>query len=98
MIPILSFYILCMITLVSIMHILLSIIGAIAYLIEDSIRNGKKNTIANIAISYTNIKKGEVFTGANITVKRANKGISPMLWDSLIGQYATKNYSKDQLI
>lgn len=41
---------------------------------------------------------GEIFSEDNITVKRPGNGISPMLWDSVIGQKATKNFEEDELI
>lgn len=44
------------------------------------------------------IQKGELFTEDNITVKRPGNGISPMLWYSVIGQAANKDYNEDELI
>lgn len=44
------------------------------------------------------IAKGEPLTAENITVKRPGNGISPMLWDTLIGTSATKEYDEDELI
>ena len=44
------------------------------------------------------ILKGEVFTQENLTVKRPGTGISPMRWDEIIGQKASKNYQQDELI
>ena len=41
---------------------------------------------------------GEILTEENITVKRPGSGISPMLWDSVIGQKAPKNFEEDELI
>ena len=49
-------------------------------------------------VAAQNIKKGEIFTSKNITVKRPGKGISPMLWDTIIGNKATKNYKIDDKI
>ena len=49
-------------------------------------------------VAAQNIKKGEIFTSKNITVKRPGKGISPMLWDTVIGNKATKNYKIDDKI
>lgn len=44
------------------------------------------------------IKKGEVFTAENLTVKRPGNGISPMRWDEVIGNVAEKDYEPDELI
>lgn len=44
------------------------------------------------------IEKGEIFTEENITVKRPGSGISPMLWDKIIGTTAPKSFSPDELI
>lgn len=44
------------------------------------------------------IKMGEVFSAQNITTKRPGTGVSPMRWDEVIGQFAQKNYKKDDLI
>nr|WP_318684655.1 N-acetylneuraminate synthase [uncultured Acetatifactor sp.] len=44
------------------------------------------------------ICKGECFTEDNITVKRPGSGISPMLWDSIIGQTATRDFDADEMI
>jgi len=44
------------------------------------------------------IKKGDVFTEENLTVKRPGSGISPMLWDDIIGKIAFKDFEEDELI
>ena len=44
------------------------------------------------------IAKGEVLTEDNITVKRPGNGISPMLWDSVIGTTAKRDFIYDELI
>ena len=44
------------------------------------------------------ICKGELFTEENLTVKRPSTGISPMRWDEVIGQRASKEYKHDELI
>ncbi|OIP86930.1 MAG: N-acetylneuraminate synthase [Syntrophaceae bacterium CG2_30_49_12] len=44
------------------------------------------------------IAAGEKFTNHNLTVKRPGTGVSPMLWDKVIGQVAQKDYEKDDLI
>lgn len=49
-------------------------------------------------VASKNIKEGDMFSEDNITVKRPGNGISPMLWDSIIGTIAKKSYSEDDLI
>ncbi|WP_425235163.1 N-acetylneuraminate synthase [Ulvibacterium sp.] len=59
----------------------------------------KNLVIARKSIVANNpIKKGEVFTTKNLTVKRPGNGISPMRWRELIGTRAKKNYQPDDLI
>lgn len=49
-------------------------------------------------VAKTQIKKGEIFSDKNLTVKRPAKGISPMKWDEVIGLAAHKDYDEDELI
>lgn len=49
-------------------------------------------------VAARDIRKGEIFTEENITVKRPGNGISPMQWDSVIGQTANKDFNYDELI
>ena len=49
-------------------------------------------------VASQDIKKGEVLTERNITVKRPGDGISPMKWDSVIGSIAVKSYNSDDFI
>ena len=49
-------------------------------------------------VAARNIRKGESFTTENLTVKRPGTGISPMLWDEVIGQRASKVYKQDELV
>ena len=60
----------------------------------------KKNlSVARKSIVATrDISKGEFFTEENITTKRPGNGISPMLWDSVIGKKAKKDFMEDELI
>lgn len=54
---------------------------------------GRKSIVAKI-----DIKKGEFFTEENLTVKRPGTGISPMKWDTIIGNVAGKDFEIDDLI
>lgn len=49
-------------------------------------------------VAIHDIKKGELLTNLNITVKRPGTGINPMNWDQVIGSEAAKNYNADELI
>ncbi|AII13909.2 legionaminic acid synthase [Campylobacter iguaniorum] len=49
-------------------------------------------------VAKCEIKKGEIFSESNLAIKRPGNGISPMRWDEIIGQIATKNYKEDELI
>jgi N,N'-diacetyllegionaminate synthase len=49
-------------------------------------------------VAKVNIKKGEVFTENNITVKRPGNGINPMEWNKVLGMVAGKNFEEDELM
>ncbi|MBD5448673.1 MAG: N-acetylneuraminate synthase [Lachnospiraceae bacterium] len=49
-------------------------------------------------VAKTNIRKGEVFTEANLTAKRPGTGISPMQWNEVIGLKADRDYALDEMI
>ncbi len=44
------------------------------------------------------IHKGERFSENNITTKRPRNGISPMLWDDVVGKKARREFQSDELI
>ena len=44
------------------------------------------------------IKKGDMLTEENITVKRPGNGISPMRWDEVLGTTAIRDFAYDELI
>lgn len=44
------------------------------------------------------IRKGEIFTEENLTVKRPGNGISPMQWLDVIGKTAVKNFEEEEMI
>lgn len=70
----------------------------------DGIKRPSQSEIKNINIvrksivSKCTIHRGEVFTNDNITTKRPATGLSPMLWDSIIGKRATRDYNEDDMI
>jgi len=44
------------------------------------------------------IRAGEVFSEANLTVKRPGSGVSPMCWDRVLGRKAPRDFAADELI
>ena len=60
---------------------------------QHNIAAARKSIVAKCAIS-----KGDIFTEANLTVKRPGSGISPMRWKELIGTRAERDYLEDELI
>lgn len=77
--------------------------------IEKAISGSGKKEVTpseykNIAIARKSIvasqqiMKGEKFSENNITAKRPGTGISPMLWDKVIGKLAHKDFEPDELI
>lgn len=60
---------------------------------RPNIEVARKSIVAARAIAA-----GEVLTAENITVKRPGNGISPMLWDSVLGQRAPRAFQPDELI
>lgn len=76
--------------------------------IELAIGSGKKHVSdserPNIVVARksivaaTDIRKGDLLTENNITVKRPGNGISPMKWDSVLGTAATRDFRADELI
>lgn len=49
-------------------------------------------------IAAKDIKKGELLTEENLTVKRPGTGISPMRWEEIVGTKAIKDFSEEDLI
>ena len=70
----------------------------------SSIKKPSKSEKPNITmarksiVASKSIKKGELFTEKNITIKRPGTGISPMKWDSIIGKVAKRDYNIDDLL
>ena len=66
---------------------------------EVSASEAKNKPIARKSIvASKSIKKGDLLTEENITVKRPGTGISPMQWDDVIGKTAKKDFEEDDLI
>lgn len=63
---------------------------------ESELKNravARKSIVASM-----NIKCGEVFTENNITTKRPGNGISPMMWNDILGLKAKRDFEEDELI
>lgn len=67
-------------------------------------KTAKPSELKNIAIARRsivasrNISKGEIFSDENIVPKRPATGLSPMLWDKVIGTKSSRDYQQDELI
>ena len=59
-----------------------------------------KNRIAarKSIVANKSIKKGETFTEDNLAAKRPGGGISPMKWETVIGNVADRDYLEDEMI
>lgn len=70
--------------------------------VEDKVvtKSERKNKIVarKSIIAKTSIKKGEVFTEKNITIKRPGNGISPMEWYNILGKKSQENFKEDEVI
>lgn len=70
----------------------------------DGIKKPAESEIENIAVARRSIvaarpiAKGDRFTELNLTTKRPGSGLSPMLWDEVIGQLSSRSFEKDELI
>jgi N,N'-diacetyllegionaminate synthase len=53
----------------------------------------RKSIVAN-----KSIERGEVLGTHNLTTKRPGTGLTPMAWDAICGQIATRDYVADELI
>ena len=66
---------------------------------EPSPSEIKNKDIARKSIvAAKDIRKDELFSEVNLAVKRPGNGISPMLWDDIIGQIAIKDFDADEII
>ena len=66
---------------------------------EPTESESKNRQIARKSIvAAKDIAAGDEFSAGNLTVKRPGNGMSPMLWDQLIGTKAPRAYSEDEVI
>lgn len=70
----------------------------------DGLKTPSPSELKNIAIARKSIiaakdiKKGELLSADNLSIKRPGNGISPMRWDDVIGQVAITDFAQDDLI
>lgn len=70
----------------------------------SKIKQVSESEMTNVAIvrksivAAASIKRGEKYTEKNLTTKRPATGISPMLWDEIIGKTADRDYKVDEII
>ena len=57
-----------------------------------------KKIVRKSIVAIKEIKKGEIFNQYNLGCKRPAKGISPILWDRIMGRKSKKNYKINQYI
>jgi len=57
-----------------------------------------KNVARKSIVAAKFIAKGETLTEENLTVKRPGNGISPMMWDDVVGKTAIRDFEEDELI
>ena len=70
----------------------------------DGVKKPSQGEVGNIAaarkslVARTRIAKGIRFSADNVDIKRPGTGLSPMLWDQVIGQTAARDFEPDELI
>lgn len=68
--------------------------------IKEPSASEKKNKeiVRKSIVAKVPINKGETFSEENISLKRPGQGLSPMLWDEVIGKKAVKDFTADEFI
>lgn len=66
---------------------------------KPSPSESKNKSIARKSIvAKITIKKGEILSENNLSIKRPGNGISPMRWDEVVGSVSSRDYKEDELI
>ena len=66
--------------------------------IRTQSESGNVTVARRSIVAARRIEKGEILTPDNLTVKRPGDGLSPMLWDTLIGTPAAETFLPDEKI
>lgn len=83
---------------------MVSSIRHIEQALGDGIKKVSDSERANISVARKSIvaacpiRKGDLLTEDNLTVKRPGTGLSPMIWEQVIGTKAVKDYEEEDLI
>lgn len=59
---------------------------------------GNRQAARKSIVAARNIRKGELFSEENLTVKRPGDGLSPMKWKETLGRTAPRDFQKDERI
>ena len=59
---------------------------------------GNRDVARKSLVASRHISKGELFSPENLTAKRPGTGLSPMLWDDVIGRPAPRDFESDEQI
>jgi N,N'-diacetyllegionaminate synthase len=57
-----------------------------------------RSIVRRSLVAASKIKKGEYFNKDNIAAKRPGTGLSPLMWDKVIGRKAPHDFNEDEMI
>lgn len=80
----------------SIRNIEKAIGNKVKFVTESESKN--KSVARKSIVAAKQIKKGEIFTAENLSVKRPGTGISPLKWHDILGKKSQFDYDKEELI
>lgn len=83
---------------------MITAIRTIEAALGDGVKTPQPGELANRAVARRSlvatapIRAGEPFTEANVAAKRPSTGLSPMLWDEVVGTPASRDFEPDEAI